>query len=259
MIKVRFAAAILLAAVFFSAFAWADEENRLTRDEVAGFKKKLVAIFASVGEAPKGYVKEDEAFNLPTQFYKNRNSGKINPIHASASQRFGGGAEKKSKKSDKEMDEHYRKKIAEARAKGDMQEMMRILQEMQMKAGQAELEQIEAEKKEPVEISIVINSGESETTIDPDNVVFEKPGAIALRLKEGEEGKARIEIYFDPVSLKDTKTLSVVELKMPKDGVDKKTAVLNATISISGSANEVEAWAKRIDTKAALSQIDAAR
>ena len=72
-------------------------------------------------------------------------------------------------------------------------------------------------------------------------VVFEKPGVIALRFKEGEEDKAKIEVYFDPVSLKDTKTLSVVDLKMPKDGVDKKTAVLNATITLSGPVNEVEA------------------
>lgn len=258
MSKMRFAMVMLLAAVFFSAFAWADDENRLTRDEVAVIKKKLVAIFSSVGEAPKGYVKEDENFSLPTQFYKNRDSGKINPIHASASERFGGGAEKKAKKSDKEMNEYYRKKMLEAQAKGDMQEMMRLTQEMQMKASQAGLEQMEAEKKAPVEIRVNLNSNPSQT-IDPDNVVFEKPGTIALRLKEGEEDKARIEIYFDPVSLKETKTLSVVDLKMPEKGVDKKTAVLNATISISGPANEVEAWAKRIDIKAALSQIDTAK
>ena len=61
------------------------------------------------------------------------------------------------------------------------------------------------------------------------------------------------------MSLKDTKTLSVVDLKMPKDGVDRKTAVLNATIHISGPASEVEGWAKRIDTKGVLAQIDAVR
>ncbi|MBI3754892.1 MAG: hypothetical protein HY265_01860 [Deltaproteobacteria bacterium] len=256
--KIGFTMAMLLIAMSVSIFAWADDENRLTRDEVTVIKKKLVAIFASVGEAPKGYVKEREDFNLPTQFYKNRDSGKISPIHASALERFGGGAEKKAKKSDKEMNEHYRKKMLEAQAKGDMQEIMKLSQEMQMKASQAGLEQMEAEKKAPVEIRVNLNSNPSQT-IDPDNVVFEKPGVIALRLKEGEEDKAKIEIYFDPVSLKDTKTLSVVDLKMPKDGVDKKTAVLNATISISGPANEVEAWAKKIDTKAVLGQIDAGR
>ena len=156
--KMRFAMAMLLIVIFFPAFAWSDEENRLTRDDVTVIKKKLVAILSSLGDAPKGYVKEDEDFNLPTQFYKNRDSGKISPIHASASQRFGGGAEKKSKKSDKEMGEYYRKKMLEAQAKGDMQEMMRLSQEMQMKAGQAGLEQMEAEKKEPVEIRINFNS-----------------------------------------------------------------------------------------------------
>ena len=61
------------------------------------------------------------------------------------------------------------------------------------------------------------------------------------------------------MSLKNTKTLSVVDLKMPEKGVDRKAVVLNATIHISGPASEVEAWAKKIDTKAVLSQIDAVR
>ena len=256
--KVRFAMTMLLIVMFFPAFVWSEEENRLTRDEVAVFKKKLVVILSSLGDAPKGYVKENEDFNLPTQFYKNRDSGKISPVHASASQRFGGGAEKKSKKSEKEMGEYYRKKMLEAQAKGDYEAMGKLAQEMQMKAGQAGLEQMEAEKKEPVEVRINSNSNPSQT-IDPDNVVFEKPGVIALKLKGYDEGKATVEVYFDPVSLKDTKTLSVVDLKMPKDGIDKKAAVLNATISLSGPANEVEAWAKRIDAMTVLSQIDAVR
>lgn len=247
---------MLLVMVFAYNTAWAEEENRLTRDEVSVIKKKLVAILSSMGEGPKGYVKENEDFNLPTNFYKDRNSGKIRPIHASASQRFGGGAEKKAKK--KEMSEYYQKKMLEAQAKRDVQEIVRLSQEMQMKAGYAGLEQMEAEKKEPVKIEVNLNSNPSQA-IDPDNVVFEKPGVIALRFKEREEDKVRIEIYFDPVSLKDTKTLSVVELKMPKDGVDKKTAVLNATIRLSGPTNEAETWAKKIDNKAVLSQIDAVR
>lgn len=257
--KRRFGIVIMvLVALLVYAAAWAEEENRLTRDEVTVVKKKLVAILSSLGDAPKGYVKEREDFNLPTQFYKDSNSGKIRPVYASASQHFGGGAEKKTKKNEKEMGEYYKKKMLEAQAKGDMQEMMRLSQEMQIKAGQAGLEQMEAEKKEPIEVRVNLNSNPSQT-IDPDNVVFEKPGVIAIRFKEGEEGKVRIDIYFDPVSLKDTKTLSVVDLKMPKDGVEKKTAVLNATVNVSGPANEVEAWIKKIDAKAALSQIDAAR
>jgi len=32
--KVRFTMAMLLIVMFFPAFAWSDEENRLTRDEV---------------------------------------------------------------------------------------------------------------------------------------------------------------------------------------------------------------------------------
>ena len=248
---------MLFIVLFLYANGWAEEENRLMRDEVAVFKKKLVAIVTSLGNAPAGYIKEDENFYLPTEFYKDRNSGKITPIHASASQRFGGGAEKKRKKSQKEMEDYYQKKMAEAMAKGDYEAINRLTQEMQAKAGKAMMEEAEA-RKEPIEISIYLNSNPSQG-IDPDNVVFEKPGVIALKFKEGGEDKVRVEVYFDPVSLKDTKTLSVVDLKMPKGGVEKRTAVLNATVRISGPSSEVEAWAKRIDTKAVLAQIDAAR
>ncbi|MBI5407416.1 MAG: hypothetical protein HZA18_06955 [Nitrospirae bacterium] len=249
---------LLVSIALLSASAWGEEENYLTRDEVTVIKKKLVAIFTALGDAPKGYGKEDENYNLPTRFYKDRSSGKINPIQASASQRFGVGAEKKMKKSEKELGDYYRKKMLEAQARNDMEEMTRLSQEMQMKAGQAGLEQMEAERAEPVHIDVSLNSNPSQT-IDPDNVVFERPGVIALHFREGDEDKARIEVYFDPVSLKDTKTLSIVDLKMPEGGVKNKTTVLNATIRMSGPADIVEAWAKKIDTKGVLTQIDVGR
>ncbi|OHB70647.1 MAG: hypothetical protein A2W23_08510 [Planctomycetes bacterium RBG_16_43_13] len=183
---------LLVSIALLSASAWGEEENYLTRDEVTVIKKKLVAIFTALGDAPKGYGKEDENFNLPTRFYKDRSSGKINPIQASASQRFGGGAEKKMKKSEKELGEYYRKKMLEAQAKNDMDEMMRLSQEMQMEA-------------------------------------------------------ERIPRPFPSLTLR------------CRRGVKNKTTILNATIRISGPADIVDAWAKKIDTKGVLAQIDAGR
>jgi len=62
----------------------AQTPSPLNRDEVSAFKKKLVALFDAVGEAPAGYAKEDEDFNLPTELYPSRFAGKFNPIYGSA-------------------------------------------------------------------------------------------------------------------------------------------------------------------------------
>ncbi len=245
---------LILALFLFSPSASADDENRLTRDDVTIIKKKLVAILLAIGEPGTGYVKDDESFNLPTSFYKDKKSGKIRPVHSSASRRLGSGAKKKAEKDQEE----FERKLAEAQAKGDYQAMAALGQEMQMKAGQANLESIKAKKK-LVELHLSLNDYANQT-IDPDAVVFEKPGVIALRLKQSgdDADKAIIAVYFDPVSLKETKTLSIIEFKMP-DGVDAKTTILNATVRLSGPSADVEAWAKRMDTKTVLSLIDRVR
>jgi hypothetical protein len=88
--------------------------------------------------------------------------------------------------------------------------------------------------------------------------VFEHPGVIALK-SNVENGSERIAIYFDPVALKDTKQLSRVDLKMPEDGVAKRTLVLSVTIDVTGPVAEIEPWVKNVDSKKVLSQIDPAK
>ncbi|MBI5235288.1 MAG: hypothetical protein HY886_03465 [Deltaproteobacteria bacterium] len=250
--------AFVLALLLFAPSASADDESRLTRDDVSVIKKKLVAVLAAIGEPGDGYVKDDESFDLPASFYKDKKTGKISPTHSSAGRRFGSGAEKKAKKDQRDFEGEFERKLAEAQAKGDYQAMAALAQEMQMKAGQANLESVKA-KKEPVEIHLSLNDYANQT-IDPDAVVFERPGVIALRLKENanDADKATIVAYFDPVSLKETKTLSAIEFK-PPDHVDAKTTVINATVRLTGPSTVVEAWAKKMDTKAVLSLIDRTR
>lgn len=250
-----FTAFILTIFLSFPASASADDENNLTRDDVTVIKKKLAAILLAVGEQGAGYVKDNESFNLPTSFYKDKKTGQIRPIRSSAAQRFSSGAKKKAAKDQKDFEEEFERKLAEAQVKGDYQAMAALGQEMQKKAGQTRLESVKG-KKEPVEINVSLNDYANQT-IDPDSVVFEKPGVIALRLKQdaSDADKAAIVAYFDPVALKETKTLSSIKYKMP-EGVDTKTTVLNATVRLSGPSAEVEAWAKKMDTKGILSQID---
>ena len=245
---------LLCLFTVISTVAPAAEPNMLTRDEVSGLKKKLIAVVNAMGQPPSGYVKEDEQFNLPTEVYQKGNAGRYEWVTPSMTSRFSSGAEKKAKKSEEQLQKEYEKKVAEAIAKGNYEEMGKLAEEMQKKAGEAQLAEIEG-RKVPIEIRIMLNSYETQT-LDSDMIVFEKPGVIALIVDYKDENKNRLIICFDPVTLKETKTLSRMELKQPDDGVSKKTAVLNARIEIIGPAAETKAWAKKIDTNAVLGQID---
>lgn len=247
---------LLLAAAFGPNLATAAEPSNLTRDEVAVVKKKLTAMLDAAGALPQGYVKNDERFNLPTTAYAAEGGG-FRPVSSSAERNFDGGAEAIQQKGQQRLEGDYQKKLAEALAKGDYQAIQKISEDMQKEAGQTHLAAVQA-RKEPIRLMVQLNPGSSRQ-IDPDNVVFERPGVIALRTKERRGDKAQIEVFFDPVSLKDTRQLSQFELKVPKEGIIRRNAILNASLALSGPAAEVEAWAKRINTGAVLSLIDGAR
>lgn len=248
----RMSSLVIFVAIFLG-IAVAQNSVPYTRDEVATLKKKLVAALDAVGQPPAGYAKERENFSLPTDANKNHDSGLFYPAYGSGSRSFG--ADKSAEKSEKELQKEYEKKIAEAQAKGDYQAIAKIAQEMQQKSGQMQLKKIEG-KKEPIEIHININSSGGEA-IDPDGVLFEKTGLIALKEKsDGSDDKSRVRIFFDPINLKDTKQLSKIDMKMPEKGVNSKTAVYNITMEFNGPTAEIETWAKRIETGKILSQID---
>jgi hypothetical protein len=253
----RTAIITLLATCLLGAgHARAQEENSLNRDEVSQIKKKLVATLEALGTAPAGYAMERENYNLPTEGSKIKETGRWYPVNGSADREYG--TEKAAQKQSKDLEKEYQKKFAEAQAKGDYQEIARLSQEMQKKSGEANLKAVEG-KKEPISVDVYFNSNPG-ATIDPDAVVFEKPGVIALRATEsGENEKSRISVYFDPVSLKNTKQLSRVELKTPEGGITKRASVLNITVQLHGPTADVEAWAKRIDTGKVLAQIESAK
>ncbi|MCX6144215.1 MAG: hypothetical protein NTZ35_13450 [Ignavibacteriales bacterium] len=248
----RLSSIVIVAALFFG-ISFAQNSVPYTRDEVATLKKKLVNALDAVGQPPAGYAKERENFSLPTDASKNHESGLFYPAYGSGSRTFG--ADKSAEKSQKDLQKDYEKKVAEAQAKGDYQAITKLAQEMQQKAGQMQLKSIEG-KKVPIEIHININSNSGEA-IDPDGVLFERTGVIALKEKsDGDEEKSRVRIFFDPINLKDTKQLSKVDMKMPEKGVKSKTSVYNITIEFNGPTSEIEAWAKKIESGKVLAQID---
>jgi hypothetical protein len=243
--------ALALWFVFSTTSSFASDSEMLTRAEVGGLKKKLTTIFAAMGQPPEGYVVEKETFNLPTETRKI--DGKYDWVSPAAEFRIGSGQEKAARKVQNELETAYQKKVAEALAKGDYQAMTKISQEVQQKAAQMQAAAIEG-RKEPLSLNINLNTHQSET-IDPDSVVFEKPGVIALLIDKNDELHNRLVVYFDPIVLKSTETLSRIDFERPEQGVSEKTAVVNATIELTGPGDEVTAWAKRIDTAAVLSQI----
>ena len=85
---------LLVAPVFTVAFllapsAQGQNDNSLMRDEVASFKKKLVATLDALGQPPAGYSSERESFNLPTDAYKIGGSDRYSIIGASAERTYG--------------------------------------------------------------------------------------------------------------------------------------------------------------------------
>lgn len=256
---------ILLAALAMAvlspcaAFA-GDNSEALKRDEVAVIKKKLNTVLDAMGLPPAGYVKNSEDFNLPTEVFKE--NGKLVSVQSSVKREFvlkaladAGGGSRAS-----QID--LQKKVLEAQAKGDYETMSRLMQEATKKSGEAQMASLKAQEAHSTSITLSISLNDwVSRKIDPDMVVLEKPGVLALKGEQSEDGDGSAEnsetvsVFFQPVTLKDTKELSNIEVKTGV--VPARTSVCVAEISITGSPADVEAWAKRINTDKVLAIVDA--
>lgn len=231
-------------------------ETPLNRQEVTVIKKKLVEAAAALGQPPDGYGKAEESFDLPTSAASAERGDGYRPVYAGASLRYDGGADKLGKASGKDLEAEYRRKMLEAQASGNYQAMSQIAQEMMQKSSQAQLA-VEEARREPVDIALRFNNNPG-ATIDPDAVLFESPGIIALKVLDGRSDRLQVTIFFDPVKLKDTQSLARIDLgDEERPGVAQKTAVRNIVLEINGPPEVVEAWSKRIATARILAQIDA--
>lgn len=228
------------------------KEVDLNRQEVTVIKKKLVAVEEALSPLPEGYAKSEEDFWLPTSI-QTGDAGGFRPVDASASYTFAGGGVMTAEKTEKELEAEYRKKIMEAQAKGDYQAIQTLSQEMMQKAMNNQMAAEEA-RRDPVQVRVTINGG-AYATIDPDAVVFEKAGVIALKTLQNQGQDLQVMIYCDPVKLQETGTLAKIELQDDQDAAGK-TTVRHITIELSGPPAVVEAWSKTVDTGKVLAQID---
>jgi hypothetical protein len=248
--KMRLLTLILFLVYANLAFA---QETGLDRSEVAGIKQKLVTVQKALGDDPEGYTLESEDFNLPTDFNPTQD-GKFWPITSSVSLRFGDKVSKDGQASAEQAAADFQAKYAAAIASGDYGSMEKMMEEMQTVSQQAAAAAM-APKKQPMTVNVQFNMSGG-TGIDPDAVVFEKTGVIAIRKKNLNDERGTLWVYIDPVALKDTRKLSRIDMKTPSDRMTKKTGVFNITIQVDGTLSDVEAWAQKMDTDSMLSVID---
>lgn len=234
--------------------ALAAERTSLKRSEVRQIKNKLVAVLNALGNSPPGYVKEDESFNLPSDTYTVRKTAKFRPAFASVSRKFVGDSGKLGA-SKEVLEKEMQAKINAAMGRGDFASIQGLTMEYRQKMMAVQSARDKARKLVPIELRVRSNVTTS-TKIDPDGVLFESPGVIALKFKRNRRGQSKVEVYFDPVSLKNTEELSKLVFRHPREGVGRKSIVLNFRITVTGPPNLIEAWAKKFDTKAILRQID---
>ncbi len=239
----------LLTFLFFSSTANAQDNTGLNRAEVAAVKAKLVAVQTALGGNPQGYALESEEFDLPTNFNPAQ-KGKFWPITSNVYLRFTDKAIQDAEANAEQAAADFQARYMAAMMSGNEAAMEAAMQEM-MQAQNAGGSAV----KEDMTVNIQFNMNPY-AGIDPDGVLFEKSGVIALADSDVSNTSGQVYVYFDPVALRETETLSKVELRTPQDGVSNRSGVFNVTITLNGATEDIKSLAQGIDTSAVLAVID---
>jgi hypothetical protein len=238
---------LIVGLVLFAsmqAVAWAEPPScdadmkpvEFFRDDLASLKKQMEGIVAAIGEPGAPYGRESGSWSYPRGVCKAA-KGYV-AVQLSYDTSFS------TEGQQKKLELEYRKKMMAAQAAGNMQAMAQIAQEMQQKAvGQA----MANEGKAPVNMSVDADSG-AEGTIDPDSVLRDGVGFIAIRDAAGSDADSeQVDVYFDHIALKDAKRIANysipgemlvsgphdfgnlhVHLSGPRDVVDKMVKHMDA-------------------------------
>lgn len=234
--KVRLLVMLLALAVPVALLADGGVEDPVARDEALALKNSVRAALEALGAPPSGYAKAEEDFDLPTSM------GFDKGAHRFWLSESGGQFTFTSGQSGEQMGQEFQKKIMAAQAKGDYAEIQRLSAELQQ--GMAAAMGAEMSK---VQVKVALNRRVHQE-IDPEGVLWEAPGAIALRIEGAEPGKALVMIAFDPQALADTKSLSLVSLgETLNPSSATKTAVRTVVVEMSGPEEVVTGWARTVD------------
>ena len=240
-------------ALLLATSAGAQESRSLTRSEVAAIKAKIVAVQGAMGADPAGYLKESEDFDLPTDFNPAQ-GGKYWPITSGVTLRYVDRASTEGKATAEKAAEDFQAKYAAAAASGNVEQLTKMIEEMQRLQAAA---MTPAVKKEQMNVYVQLNQNPT-VGIDPDAVVLEQAGVIVLKDEDnGSSDRGNVTVYVDPVALRATQELAKIELRTAQDGVSNRTGVFHVVIQLNGTVADAEAWAKTFNYGAILGVIDA--
>jgi hypothetical protein len=195
-----------------------------------------------MGGDPAGYLRESEDFDLPTDF-NTAQGGKFWPITSGVSLRY---TDRAASEGQANME-----KMAAAAASGNFAEIQRMTAELTRLQAAA---LAPATHKEPMNVYVRLNQNPT-VGIDPDAVVLERAGVIALR-DEQSDGQGDVTVYIDPVALRATEELSKIELRTGNDGVANKTGVFHVVIQLNGTLADAESWVQGFNFGPVLAVID---
>lgn len=194
---------VLLVGVQFTA--WAEPPScdadmkavEFFRDDLASLKKQMEGIVAAIGEPGAPYGRESGSWSYPR--------GVCKAAKGYVAVSLGYNTSFSTEGQEKTLEKEYQQKMMAAQASGNYQAMAQLSQEMQQKAmGQAMANQ----NKSPVNMSVDVDSG-AEGTIDPDGVIRDGVGFIAIRDAAGSDADSeQVDVYFDHIALKDAKRIA---------------------------------------------------
>ncbi|HET7922115.1 MAG TPA: hypothetical protein VFM15_05115 [Gammaproteobacteria bacterium] len=252
----RFAILLLaLGACLYSVQTLADDNcgdgyttANFKRSDLVKIKAHVNAVVAALGTAPAPYAKDNENWDLPT--YACQGKGGFRPINTTYNVALTTDAQQQK------LGAEYQKKILAAEARGDMQAVMKITQEMQSEA----LKQSAASQANtPVNIEIRTNNGDS-MTIDPGAVVRDGKGFIVLRDSGADvsSGTESVTAYFDKQVLKDAEDAVTFD-ESGDIVVPGRLDTISVRIRVSGPKAVVEAMFKKMDSGKVLGQLSEKR
>lgn len=237
----------ILILLLISAPAWllADggDDDPVARDEALALKTTVKAVLDGLGAPPAGYVKGKEDFDLPTSMGVDKAKKHFFLSQTEGSFEFTAGM------SGEQMAKDYQQKIMAAQGKGDYAEVQRLTMDMQQKLMAAM-----STEMSKVDVTVYLNNSAYQE-IDPEGVLWETPGAIALRT--GTDGTTtELMLAFDPKSLADTKKVSLIQLgETLNNPATSKTAVRTIVVRLKGPDAVVTEWAGTVDKSKILALI----
>ena len=244
-------------ALLIASAAASQETINLNRSEVAALKAKVVAVQEAMRGEPPGYVrKEEDSYFLPTAVESTR-EGKFWPVVTSVQMRFGDQGTAQAAASIEQYQQEFMARYTAALASGDETAIEKLLEEMTaMQTAAAAAALAPAAQKDDMQVYVQLNMNPI-VSIDPDAVVLEQAGVIALRQKGDPAGqKGQVTVYLDPVALANSTELSSFELRTDQDGVTNRTGVYHVVIRIDGALADIESWVQTFDLPAMLAVID---